>query len=97
MNDYTFEYWFRDRDEWSDYALVEVKADNKEDALQLAKENARHKYPRNFKIVDFKEFSEKGETCSDCGLALDVNSNCFSQTCRNKDSIVSITNTLNQI
>ena len=97
MNDYTFEYWFRDRNEWSDYALVEVKADNKEDALQLAKENARHKYPRNFKIVDFKEYSEKGEVCDDCGIYLDVNSNCFSQTCRNKASMVSITKTLNEI
>ena len=38
MNEYTFEYWFLDRDEISDYALVEVKADNKIDALKLAKE-----------------------------------------------------------
>tara|TARA_R100001369_G_scaffold48542_1_gene75009 strand:- start:121 stop:411 length:291 start_codon:yes stop_codon:yes gene_type:complete len=95
MNKYTFEYWFRDRDEWSDYALVEVKADNKNKALILAKENARHKHPRNFKIVDFKEFKEKGEVCNDCGLELDVNYNCNSQTCINNITVsdtVEITN-----
>tara|TARA_R110000803_G_scaffold101947_3_gene169963 strand:+ start:1323 stop:1616 length:294 start_codon:yes stop_codon:yes gene_type:complete len=97
MNEYTFEYWFLDRDEISDYALVEVKADNKINALKLAKENARHRNARNFKIVDFKEYSEKGEVCDDCGLALDVNSNCYSQTCKNNIEIISITKTLNQI
>tara|TARA_R110000744_G_scaffold165386_1_gene282526 strand:- start:1380 stop:1523 length:144 start_codon:yes stop_codon:yes gene_type:complete len=31
----------------------------------------------------YKEYSEKGEVCNDCGLALDLNNNCYSQTCIN--------------
>ena len=81
MNKYTFEYWFLDRDEISDYGLVDVKAENIVDALDLAKENAGHRNARNFKIVKYNEYSEKGEVCSNCGLDLDVNSNCYSRVC----------------
>jgi|TARA_R110000822_G_scaffold221366_2_gene355016 hypothetical protein len=97
MNEYTFEYWFRDRDEISDYALVEVKADNKDKALILAKKNAGHKHSRNFKIVDYKEYKEKGEVCNDCGLDLDINYSCYSQTCINNivvNDTAEITNNL---
>ena len=97
MNEYTFEYWFLDRDEISDYGLVDVKAENIIDALDLAKENAGHRNARNFKLVKYKEYSEKGETCSHCGSALDVNSNCYSQTCKNNVAMVSIMKTLNKI
>ena len=82
MNEYTFEYWFLDRDEISDYGLVDVRADSVNKALNLAKENAGHRGARNFKIVKYNEYSEKGETCSHCGLALDVNSYCFSSVCQ---------------
>jgi len=96
MNEYTFEYWFLDRDEISDYGLVDVMALDVTDALDLAKENA-HRNARNFKIVKYKEYSQKGEVCNDCGLALNVNYNCYSQTCKNNVAMVSIMKTLNKI
>ncbi len=44
----------------------------------------------------YKCYKEKGEVCNNCGHALDVNNNCYSQTCINNIAMKNIAEIINK-